>query len=337
MAPITSPCSRSSEATRSAPTASSNWTEKVDGKPLLDRCAELDLAVAAGIWLQHERHGFDYTDEARVNAQRDMVRATVKQYRDHPALLVWVLGNEMEGDPTNPRASLIWKEINELAAIVKAEDPAHPVMTVIAGSDAAKVKAIIEHYPNLDILGVNAYAGAGGAGAAVKAAGWNKPFVLTEFGPTGHWEVPKSPWGASIEPTAREKAASYYATQRLAHGGSAGHHPRQLYVPVGTETGNHLHLVWHVPQDRRETAAGGRHVPRMDRPMAGEPLPAHRTLDSELRDATVPPGSLAVPHASPRPIRMATRSPTNGRSRRKAPTSAAAATRRRNHRRFRTS
>jgi hypothetical protein len=268
--------------------------ERVDGKPLLDRCAELDLAVAAGIWLQHERHGFDYTDAARVRAQRDMVRAAVKKHRHHKALLVWSLGNEMEGMPGDPRAPLVWKELNELAAIIKAEDPHHPVMTVIAGSDASKVKAILEHYPNLDILGVNAYAGAGGAGAAVKAAGWNKAFVLTEFGPKGHWEVGKTPWNASVEPSGREKAASYYATQRT------------LMEEAPDITLGSYCFLWGQKQETTSTWYGmflktGEKLPQVDAICRAwtDRWPANRcprieTLDSELRDATVPPGRLAV-------------------------------------------
>lgn len=189
--------------------------EIVDGKPLLDRCQELGISVAVGIWIEHERHGFDYFDPAQVRGQRELVRAAVRKYKDHPALLVWGLGNEMEGPASDGNTPHIWKEMNVLAAIVKEEDPNHPVMTVIAGSAANKVKGIIEHYPNIDILGVNAYAAASSAASDVKAAGWKRPFVLAEFGPSGHWEVDKTPWGAPIEPSCREKAASYFVTHQI--------------------------------------------------------------------------------------------------------------------------
>ncbi|MCC5024095.1 MAG: hypothetical protein J6386_15485 [Candidatus Synoicihabitans palmerolidicus] len=38
---------------------------------------------------------------------------TVRRYRDHPAVLMWGLGNEMEGDGTDPR---VWRELETLAA-----------------------------------------------------------------------------------------------------------------------------------------------------------------------------------------------------------------------------
>ena len=93
-------------------------------------------------------------------------------------------------------------------------------MTVIAGYGGERIKNLIACCPNIDILGVNAYGSAAGAGSAVVHQGWNRPFILTEFGPTGQWEVPKTPWGAPIEATANEKAASYYATQQMVTGDS---------------------------------------------------------------------------------------------------------------------
>ncbi len=85
---------------------------------------------------------------------------------------------------------------------------------MIAGAADTKVRSLTANYPSLDILGVNAYASAPGVGAALRAAGWKKPFVLTEFGPSGAWEVGKTTWGAPIEPTGQEKAGTYFSTAR---------------------------------------------------------------------------------------------------------------------------
>jgi hypothetical protein len=121
----------------------------------------------------------------------------------------------MEGPTADGKDPRIWKELEVLAKIVKEEDPSRLVMTVIAGAARAKIEGVKDHCPSIDILGVNAYASAAGAGKAVKDAGWNRPFVLTEFGPSGHWEVAKTSWGAPIEPSSRDKAAKYYSTQQL--------------------------------------------------------------------------------------------------------------------------
>lgn len=178
------------------------------GRNLLDRAHELGLTVTVGIWVQQVRHGFDFDDVAAVHRQREMVRAAVRTYRDHPAVLAWGLGNEVEiAVPADNPA--IWRELNELAKIVKEEDPHHPVMTVIAGMGEAKIRGIIEHYPEIDILGVNAYSSAPRALEVLTRLGWDRPYVLTEFGPVGPWEVAKTEWGASIEPTSEQKAAMY--------------------------------------------------------------------------------------------------------------------------------
>ncbi len=188
--------------------------ETINGQRVGDYCADNGIFITLGIWIAHERHGFNYSDKKMVQEQRDKVRSIVRKYKDEPALLMWGLGNEMEG-PTNDGADpRIWKELNELAKIVKQEDPNHPVMTVIAGAGTTKVKAVKQYYPEIDVLGVNAYGGAAGVGAGLVSSGWEKPFVLTEFGPVGHWEVRHTEWGAPIEATSLAKAASYFATQR---------------------------------------------------------------------------------------------------------------------------
>lgn len=183
-----------------------------EGRAYIDQLHQQGLTVCAGIWLEHERHGFQYYDQKFLNQQRDKVRAAVRKYRDHPALLVWGLGNEMEISAGKPEAVRVWKEVEILAQIIKEEDPHHPVMTAIAGADEKKIREIQKYYPSIDILGINAYSGAAGVGGILKSLGWEKPFLLTEYGPPGHWESAKTPWGAPLEPTGNEKAAIYYAT-----------------------------------------------------------------------------------------------------------------------------
>lgn len=186
----------------------------VSGRPLLDRVHELGLTAMVGLWVGHERHGFDYRDEAQLKRQRDAVRAAVRKHREHPAVLLWGLGNEMEGGKDPEARARIWRELEVLARIVKEEDPKHPVCVVIANADPDKVAGLREHCPSVDIVGVNAYGGAPSVGRDLVGAGWTKPFLLTEFGPLGHWEVEKAPWGAPIEPDSAAKATRYLDTHR---------------------------------------------------------------------------------------------------------------------------
>lgn len=266
--------------------------KQIDGKPLLDYCQELGISVSVGIWIEHERHGFDYSDPKQVQKQRQAVRQAVRQYMDHPAILMWGLGNEMEGPESDSGAERIWKELNELAAIIKSEDSDHPVMTVIAGASAAKIRGILEHYRNIDVLGVNSYGAASSVASDIKAAGWNKPFALTEFGPSGHWEVPQTSWGAAIEPSSRAKAASYYVTQSM------------LTEDAGDICVGSYCFLWGQKQEKTSTWYGmflpsGEKLPQVDamcRAWTGHwpenRCPKVTRVESELTEATVAAGAL---------------------------------------------
>jgi len=181
----------------------------VDGRTLLEQAHDAGITVTVGLWLEHERHGFRYDDAARVAAQRKRVEEAVRRIKDFPALLTWGLGNEMEGPTGRGDREAVWKEVELLARRIHAIDPNHPVMTVVANVNPDKVRAIREHAPSIDILGVNAYAGAAGVGNALRRMGWTKPYCVTEYGLPGPWEVDQTDWRAPIEPTSRRKAGFY--------------------------------------------------------------------------------------------------------------------------------
>jgi hypothetical protein len=193
-----------------------------DGETYLERAHRLGLKVIPGIWIQHERHGFDYGDPDFIAAQRQSVREIVRRYKDHPAILAWGLGNEMEGPASREGSVTVFKEMENLIQIVKEEDPDHPVVMTIAFSPD-KVRNVMKHVPSVDVLGINSYGAAASAGSAMAGMGWDKPFMVMEFGVRGFWEVPKTEWGAPLEPDSHEKARTYYATHRLVAELNDGH------------------------------------------------------------------------------------------------------------------
>lgn len=174
----------------------------------LDEAHALGLSVTVGIWLGHERHGFDYADKAQVKKQFEYAKQIVMKYKDHPAVLLWGIGNEMEGFESGDNPA-IWEAVNDIATMVKRIDPLHPTMTVTAEIGGERIKNIHQRCPAIDIHGINSYGGALSIAKRYKEGGASKPFVLTEFGPAGSWESAKNEWGAPIELTSSEKAVSY--------------------------------------------------------------------------------------------------------------------------------
>lgn len=182
------------------------WGISPETDQILDEALKNDLTVCFGIWMGQERQGFDYSNEYAVKAQLEEFRRVIRKYKDHPAILLWGVGNEMDLDYTNFE---VWKYLEEICRMVKEEDPDHPTVAVTAGLDVAEVKLINKHTPSLDILGVNTYGDISYLPEAVKVYGWKKPYVVAEWGPYGWWEVQKTSWGASIEETSSQKAVTY--------------------------------------------------------------------------------------------------------------------------------
>jgi hypothetical protein len=174
----------------------------------LDDAQRHGLAVVVGIWLGHERHGFNYNDAGQVQRQFEMAKSQVLKWKDHPALLAWGLGNEMEGYAAGDNLK-IWKAIQDIASMVKEVDPHHPTMTTVAELGGKRVEMIHQHCPAIDIVGINSYAGAPSIPERYRKAGGTKPYMITEYGPPGTWEIPKSPLGTVDEPTSTAKASSY--------------------------------------------------------------------------------------------------------------------------------
>ena len=189
--------------------------------PLLDEAQQHGLTVAVGIWLGHERHGFNYNDADQVSGQLESAREVVLKYKDHPAVLLWGVGNEMEGYGAGDNAA-IWSAINNMAAMIKELDPNHPTMTVVAEIGGDRVKNVHRLCPSVDILGINSYGGAATLPARYKQAGGTKPYILTEFGPPGIWESAKNAAGLIPEPSSTEKADLYRKAYAGAVSGAPG-------------------------------------------------------------------------------------------------------------------
>jgi hypothetical protein len=177
-----------------------------DAPKVLAAANKNHLTVMLGLDVARERHGFDYNDASSVADQLEKIKAEVLKYKDDPAVLVWGIGNELNLDYTNPK---VWDAVNDIAKMIHKLDPNHPTSTVLAGVNKREVAYIMARCPAVDILSINTYAGLATLPKQVREAGWQGPYLVAEWGPTGHWEGPQTPWKASVEETSSQKAAVY--------------------------------------------------------------------------------------------------------------------------------
>lgn len=182
------------------------WGMGSDTAERLDEAEALGLTVTLGFWLPHKGADVDYANPEFRKQLADRLRAHVMEHRNHPAVLVWAIGNEAEQGNNTPA---YWSLVNELAEMVKELDPNHPTMTVTAEMGNNFEVMLAEHCPAVDIWGINSYAGLFSLRKRLDDRGWTRPYMVTEFGPKGHWEVARTEWGAPIEQSSTEKAAQY--------------------------------------------------------------------------------------------------------------------------------
>ena len=164
---------------------------------LLDSAYQHGLTVTLGLHVRPERSGMDYNNEYAVKGQIEKLKNEVLKYKDHPALLVWGIGNEVDLKYSNFK---VWETIEILAKFIKEVDPNHPTMTVIAGVDPSKAYYIKKYCPSVDILGLNVYGSIENAGANLRKFNWDKPYIVTEWGVNGPFEAKTTSWKAKVEP-----------------------------------------------------------------------------------------------------------------------------------------
>jgi hypothetical protein len=211
------------------------------GREVLDVAARHGVTVAMCIEIGRERHGFDYDDATAVSRQLEYARREVLKYRDHPALLAWIIGNEPNLRYTNPK---VFDAINDISKMIHEVDPNHPTTTALAGFDASLVALVETRIPDLDFVSIQMYGDIVNLPRYLSQLNVGRPYLVTEWGATGHWEVRKTTWGSPIEHTSSEKAAQY----RKAHEAIVASGDRRL-------PGSYVFL-WGQKQERTPTWYG---------------------------------------------------------------------------------
>jgi len=143
--------------------------------PITDR-GVLDKLWARKIWVVNSVYNYGGNSPSSVI---DAVNAV----KDHPAILMWSIGNEWNYNGLYTGMAL-WDaaaRLQEVAAVIKQHDRAHPVACVFG--ELQNLQAVDARMPDVDLWGVNAYRGISFGGLFSSYAGLvQKPMFLGEYG-----------------------------------------------------------------------------------------------------------------------------------------------------------
>lgn len=166
----------------------------------LDEYQRLGFRVIVGIWMPHHgenrnqdgKWNYDYTQQGdkQVRAFDDVL----DRIGDHPAILLWCLGNEVHLD----RPYL--ETVERMSRLLHEKFPRALSSLTMVNAPKDKVALIKEVAPDLDVIGYNSY----GQGAVVGASRhleevWGRAYYVSEFGPQGPWSGRKTAWGVNAE------------------------------------------------------------------------------------------------------------------------------------------
>lgn len=173
---------------------------------------KLGLMVAVGIKTGKELLGFDYNDKEAVAEQFKRVTAAIEKYKNHPNVLLWVINNEPnllfdEQGKLKQVNTKVYAAMGDIIDYIHKNDPNHPVTFSLAGANPEHIAQVLKYAPNIDILSVQNYGDLVTLPDSIAKSNVDKPYMVTEFGPMGHWELPTTEWDREIEEPSAVKAA----------------------------------------------------------------------------------------------------------------------------------
>ncbi|MEV5886821.1 discoidin domain-containing protein [Streptomyces sp. NPDC052020] len=197
------------------------WGTDGGTKPLLDSAAANGIRVINGFWLQPgggpgSGGCVNYvTDSTYKNTMLTEFAKWVETYKSHPATLMWNVGNESvlglqncySGTELEAQRNAYTSFVNDVAKKIHSIDPDHPVTSTDAWTGAWPYYK--RNAPDLDLYSMNSYGDICNVQEDWEAGGYTKPYIITEGGPAGEWEVPDDANGVPDEPTDVRKADGY--------------------------------------------------------------------------------------------------------------------------------
>lgn len=177
---------------------------------VLDSAAANDLTVIAGLPIANSDHMGLYNNPLKVSRQFERFKSVVNRFKNHPALLMWCVGNELDF-PYKLSYNSFYNAFNQLVDMIHADDPDHPVTTTILNFNK-KYIFNLQLRCKVDILSFNIFSRVSSFRKDLEGTDlfWRGPYMLTEWGADGPWDgTEQTAWGAYIENTSNKKAEFY--------------------------------------------------------------------------------------------------------------------------------
>jgi hypothetical protein len=179
----------------------------------LDEAHSLGIKVVVSEWMPHQGDNkanngstwtYDYNE--RGDQMVDNFIAKIEAIGDHPAILMWGLGNEVHLDEPYLRT------VNRMSEAVHARYPNHLTSLTMINAKPEHIEAVKKYAPDLDVLGIQSYSPGAVRGSIKKTEElWGKPFYMSEFNGKGPWNFKKTEWGEALDETADHRLADLKA------------------------------------------------------------------------------------------------------------------------------
>ena len=172
---------------------------------ILNEARDNGLAVIAGLVLPKSREAWFYDNDTLVDVYNHDLQKAISRYKEHPALLMWCLGNEPNFyDFSNFRFSSAY---NRFLNTIRKVDPDHPVTMALANFSDREILNLRMKIPGLEVLMINTFGRLPQLERDMAAYRllWKGPFIVGEYGISGPWETNRTAWQAPLEPDESEK------------------------------------------------------------------------------------------------------------------------------------
>ena len=191
-------------------------------KNILNIAHENGLMVQFGFWFDPQVDY--YKDKSAVEEYFHEVENNVRKWKDHPAVLMWSIGNECWGQLKHhfqkPYLIKVRQQyilmLEKMTRLIHEIDSLHPVITCLEHEESQLPSELIDlrrFAPSLDAIGINSYyeGQISKLDSVFFANDTTRPYLVSEFGPNGYWNdhYNNMKYGRLIEQNSLEKANWY--------------------------------------------------------------------------------------------------------------------------------